>query len=152
MELSVLLNCNLDWVKNGERKSVCLFWKADSLRAINKLGLTLPDPASLLKPHFPRPQSPKQLPFLRKKIRSPLFFCHLKTSPCFVAFLLSLLSAKLPYKIVLENPRFISLKFSENSFALIRTKILKNIKKWWSLHIWSIFSKHLYNKNNDNNG
>ena len=46
--------------------------KANSPRAINKLGLTLPR-SSLLKPHSPF-LVPKRVPFLKKKNRSALFF------------------------------------------------------------------------------
>ena len=93
---------------------------------------------SLLKPHSSSPVS-KTVPFLRKKIRSDLFFCHLITnfvsSPfccrCFwfryCSYSLDL--AKFQCKIVLENSRVISQEFLENSFALIQcTRILKNIK------------------------
>ena len=54
VELGVSLNGDVDWVKKGERSSVCLVWKGGSPRAINKLGLTLPYPPFWTP--TPRPQ------------------------------------------------------------------------------------------------
>ena len=96
---------------------------------------TLPSEAPLLVSRTKKRTFPEE-----KKIRLDLFFCHLITSFVSSPFCCrcfwfrycscSLDLAKFPCKIVLENPRVISQEFSENSFALICTKILKNIKKW----------------------
>ena len=116
---------------------------------------------SFLKPHSSSPVS-KTVPFLRQKNTVGFIFLSPHNEFCFVAFLLSLFLVSIllvfswPGQVPVQNcskknPTVISQESSENSFALIQcTKILKNIKKWQSIHIGSIFSKLLHNKNNNN--
>ena len=122
--------------------------KLTLLRAINKLGLTLPRP-SLLKPRSPF-LVPKKVPFLKKKFdrryflikRNVLLLLVLSPPNVFMRFrrLSRSVVVVFPFDVVFgfkiacilltwpENPR-VSQEFSENLFVFICTKILENIGK-----------------------